>query len=93
MSLTEEQPIKKPIERNILTILERMIQAIPDEGEEHFKCDLEHQLEKAAYIAPENICAVWQNVQYIISDKFKGHRDTSTLPQWSVLLIAIWTNK
>jgi hypothetical protein len=36
---------------------------------------------------------VWQNVQYIITDRFKEYHDTSTLPQWSVLLIAIWTNK
>jgi hypothetical protein len=93
MSLTEVQPIRKPIERNILNILESMIQAIPNEGEEHFKCDLERQLEKAAYIAPENMYTVWQNVQCIITDRFKEYRDTSTLPQWSRLLIAIWTDK
>ena len=93
MSLSEVQPVKKPVERNILIILERMIQTIPDHGEEYFKCELEHQLEKAAYMAPENMYAIWQNVQHIITDRFKEYRDISTLPQWCVLLIAIWTDK
>jgi hypothetical protein len=92
MSLPEIQPVKKPVERNIFTILDRMIQVIPNEGEEHFKCDLEHQMEKAAYTPPENIYAIWRNVQYIITERFKTHYDKSTLPQWSVSFIAIWTD-
>lgn len=93
MSSPEEQPSKKPICRNILTILDRMIQVIPDQGEENFKCDLEHQLEKAAYTPPENMNIMWRNVQHIITERFKAHSDVSTLPQWSVLLIDIWTDK
>ena len=89
--LTEEQPTKK-YTRNILVLLENMIRVIPDEGEENFKSDLERQLTKASYVAPENVYSVWQNVQNIITEKFKEHNDKSTLPQWSVSLVDIWTD-
>jgi hypothetical protein len=93
MSLNEEKPIQKKIERSIFTLLDHMIRSIPENEDEHFKCDLKHQLEKAAYTPPENMFTVWQNVQSIITERFKGHTDTSKLPQWCILLLDIWTNK
>jgi hypothetical protein len=89
--VTEEPPTKK-IARNILIVLDNMIRVIPDEkGEENFKSDLERQLTKAAYIAPENVHTVWRNVQNIITDRFYAH-NKSTLPQWCILLLDIWTD-
>jgi len=90
-SVTEEVPTKK-IARNILTVLDNMIRIIPHECEENFKSDLERQLTKASYIAPENVYTVWQNVQNIITNRFNAHNDKSTLPQWCVLLLDIWTD-
>jgi hypothetical protein len=93
-SVAEEEvlPTKKNA-RNILIVLDNMIRVIPDEkGEENFKSDLERQLTKAAYIAPENVHTVWRNVQNIITDRFNAHSDKSTLPQWCVSLLDIWTN-
>ena len=87
-SITEE-PTKKPA-RNILMVLDNMIRVIPDEGEENFKSDLERQLTKASYVAPENVFTVWRNVQNIITDRFNTHNDKSSLPKWCKLLIDIW---
>jgi hypothetical protein len=89
----EELPPTKKIARNILTVLNNMIHVIPDEkGEENFKSDLERQLTKASYVAPENVYTIWRNVQNIITDRFNTHSDKSTLPQWCVLLLDIWTD-
>jgi len=89
----EELPPTKKIARNILIVLDNMIRVIPDEeGEENFKSDLERQLTKASYVAPENVYTVWQNVQNIITNRFNAHNDKSTLPQWCVLLLDIWTD-
>jgi hypothetical protein len=93
MSSNEAQPITKKIERNIFTVLENMIRVIPLNEDDNFKYDLNHQLEKAAYTPPENMYAIWKNVQSIITARFKGHSDTSSLPQWCILLLDIWTNK
>jgi len=93
MSSNEETPSNKKTERNIFTLLEQMIQTIPDNEDDIFKCDLNHQLVKAVYTPPENMFAIWQNVQSIISERFKGHTNTSTLPQWCILLLDIWTDK
>ena len=90
-SVAEEvPPTKKIAQRNILVILDNMIRVIPNECEENFKSDLERQLTKASYIAPENVYTIWQNVQYIITNQFNAHSDKSTLPQWCVLLLDIW---
>ena len=90
-SVAEElPPTKKIARRNILIVLDNMIRVIPDECEENFKSDLERQLTKASYVAPENVYTVWQNVQNIITDRFNAHNDKSTLPQWCVLLLDIW---
>jgi hypothetical protein len=91
-AVTEELPLTtKKIPRNILMVLDNMIRVIPDEkGEENFKSDLERQLTKASYIAPENVYTVWQNVQNIITNRFNAHSDKSTLPQWCGLLLDIW---
>jgi len=91
-SVTEELPTKKIARRNILIVLDNMIRVIPDECEENFKSDLERQLSKASYVAPENVYTVWQSVQNIITDRFNAHSDKSTLPQWCVLLLDIWTD-
>ena len=92
-SVAEEVPPTKKIVRNILTVLDNMIRVIPDEcEEENFKRDLERQLTKASYIAPENVYTVWQNVQNIITNRFNAHNDKSTLPQWCILLLDIWTD-
>ena len=93
-SVAEEEllPTKK-IARNILIVLDNMIRVIPYVcEEENFKRDLERQLTKASYIAPENVYTVWQNVQNIITNRFNAHSDKSTLPQWCVLLLDIWTD-
>ena len=91
--VTEEVPVptKKPA-RNILIVLDNMIRVIPDECEENFKSDLERQLTKASYVAPENVFTVWRNVQNIITDRFNAHNDKSTLPKWCELLLDIWTD-
>lgn len=91
-SVTELPVPTKKIARNISTVLDNMIRVIPDEeGEENFKSDLEQQLTKAAYIAPENVHFVWRNVQSIITDRFNAH-NKSTLPKWCILLLDIWTD-
>uniref|UniRef100_A0A6C0I2W4 Uncharacterized protein n=1 Tax=viral metagenome TaxID=1070528 RepID=A0A6C0I2W4_9ZZZZ len=94
-TVTEELPptTKKIARRNILIVLDNMIRVIPYVcEEENFKRDLERQLNKASYVAPENVYTVWQNVQNIITDRFNAHSDKSTLPQWCVLLLDIWTD-
>ena len=90
MPITEKLPPTKKPARNILTVLDNMIRVIPDESEENFKSDLERQLIKASYVAPENLYTVWRNVQNIITDRFNAHNDKSTLPNWCVLLLDIW---
>ena len=88
--VTEELPTKKNV-RNILIVLDNMIRVIPYvREEENFKSDLERQLNKASYVAPENVHTVWRNVQNIITNRFNGYSDKSTLPQWCVLLLDIW---
>ena len=92
--VTKEVPVptKKPA-RNILIVLHSMIRVIPDdECEEIFKRDLERQLTKGSYVAPENVYTVWRNVQNIITDRFNAHSDKSTLPKWCELLLDIWTD-
>ena len=91
--VTKEVPVptKKPA-RNILIVLHSMIRVIPDECEENFKRDLERQLTKASYIAPENVYTVWRNVQNIITNRFNAYNDKSTLPKWCELLLDIWTD-
>ena len=84
---------KKPFKRNLLSILSNMIQVIPNKLEENFRRDLEKQLEKASYTAPENMYSIWVNVQDIITERFKTCSDTSALPDWAVLLVDIWTNR
>ena len=91
--VTEEVPVptKNPA-RNILIVLHSMIRVIPDQCEEKFKCDLERQLTKGSYVAPENVYTVWRNVQNIITERFNAHNDKSTLPKWCELLLDIWTD-
>ena len=84
-------PTKKPA-RNILIVLHSMIRVIPDECEENFKRDLERQLIKGSYVAPENVYTVWRNVQNIITNRFNAYNDKSTLPKWCELLLDIWTD-
>jgi hypothetical protein len=92
MSSNEEKSTKK-IGRNIFILLDHMIRAIPDDEDNNFKCNLNHQLVKAAYTPPENMFTIWQNVQTIITERFKGYSNTSALPQWCVVLLDIWTDK
>jgi hypothetical protein len=79
--------------RNLFTILPKMISLIPIESEYSFKSDLDKQLEKAAFTAPENIYNIWLNVQNIITERFKYSKDYHSLPEWSIQLLDIWTNK
>ena len=89
--VTEQVPVPKKNVRNILIVLDNMIRVIPYvREEENFKSDLERQLNKASYVAPENVHTVWRNVQNIITNRFNGYSDKSTLPQWCVLLLDIW---
>ena len=64
MDIGNNQIIPK---RNLFTILPKMISLIPIESEYIFKNDLDKQLEKAAFTAPENIYNIWLNVQNIIT--------------------------
>ena len=93
-SVAEElPPTKKIARRNILIVLDNMIRVIPYvREEENFKSDLERQLTKASYVAPENVYTVWRNVQNIITNRFNAHNDKSTLPKWCELLLDIWTD-
>jgi hypothetical protein len=83
-------------QRNLLHVLSRMIQTIPSDaavGETRLINDLKRQLDIASYTPPENMYVIWQSVQNIISERFKSYSDISTLPQWGVTLIQIWTDK
>jgi hypothetical protein len=92
-SSSEIELTKKKTKRNIISVLSQMIQVIPNECDENFKRDLEKQMEKAPYTAPENIYTIWENVQDIITHRFKYYTDKSNLPEWCVLLIDIWTDR
>ena len=77
--------------RNLSTVLSHMIRVIPTNGEEDdFKNQLESQLEKLLFTAPENIHNIWCNVQYIINERFKA---TSIIPEWSNSLLDTWMDK
>lgn len=78
--------------RNILLILPEMIKLIPKE-ESNLKSELENQLVRASFTAPENIFNIWLNVQDIISSHFNKYDNQHILPEWSNKLINIWTNK
>ena len=82
-----------PPKRNLFVILPKMISLIPAESEYNFKQDLEKQIEKAAFTAPENIYNIWVNVQDIITRRFQNYKDESKLDEWSIQLLDIWTNK
>jgi len=69
-----------------------MIKEIPEE-EEELMTNMKEELESALYTAPENMHLKWNNVQSIITEKFNGHKNMSTLPEWGVKMIEIWTNK
>jgi hypothetical protein len=92
-SSSEIQSTNKKPRRNIISVLNQIVLVIPNEGEENFKNDLDKQLEKASYTAPENIYTIWENVQDIITHRFKDYTDKSKLPEWSLLLIDIWTDR
>jgi hypothetical protein len=93
MSSSEIQStIKKP-RRNIISVISQMVLVIPDIGEENFKSDLDKQMEKASYTAPENTYTIWENVQDIITHRFKDYTDKTNLPEWCVLLVDIWTDR
>ncbi len=92
-SSSEIQSTTKKSRRNIISVLNQMVLAIPNEGEENFKNELEKQMEKSSYTAPENIYTIWENVQDIITHRFKDYIDKSNLPEWSLLLIDIWTDR
>lgn len=79
--------------RNLFIILPKMISLIPIESEYILKNNLDKQLEKAAFTAPENIYNIWLNVQNIITERFKYSKDYHSLPEWSIELLDIWTNK
>jgi hypothetical protein len=79
--------------RNLIQILDKIIKILPERGEEKMRSDLEGELKSASYTAPENMHIKWNNVQKIITEKFKNHTDISSLPEWGVMLIEIWTDK
>jgi len=92
-SSSEIQSTTKKPRRNIISVLSQMILIIPDKGEETFKSDLDKQIEKASYTAPENTYTIWENVQDIITHRFKDYTDKTDLPEWCVLLVDIWTDR
>ena len=79
--------------RNLIEVLVKMIKVLPEDGEEQMKKDLEDEMERVAFTAPENIYMKWKNVQRIVTERFKKHVEITTLPEWGVQLIEIWTNK
>ena len=76
--------------RNLFKVLSNMISVIPTNGEDEFKYQLESQMEKWLFTAPENIHSIWCNVQYIINERFRAK---SILPEWSKSLLDIWMDK
>ena len=82
-----------PPKRNVFVILPKMISLIPEETDYNFKYELDKQLENASFTAPENIYNIWVNVQSIITRRFKKYEDESMLPEWSIQLLEIWTNR
>ena len=91
-NLNNEKNKTQP-KRSLYIILPKMISLIPKERENSFKEDLEKQLEKAAFTAPENIYNIWVNIQNIITNRFQNHKDVSKLDEWSIQLLDIWTDK
>ena len=79
--------------RNLIEVIVKMIKVLPEEGEEQMKKELEEELERVAFTAPENIYMKWKNVQRIVTERFKKHVDITTLPEWGVKMIEIWTDK
>ena len=79
--------------RNLIEVIVKMIKVLPEDGEEQMKKELEEELERVAYTAPENIYMKWKNVQRIVTERFKKHVDLKTLPDWGVKMIEIWTDK
>jgi hypothetical protein len=79
--------------RNLIDVIVKMIKVLPEDGEEEMKKDLEDEMERVVFTAPENIYMKWKNVQRIVTERFKKHVDITTLPEWGVQLIEIWTNK
>lgn len=79
--------------RNLIDVIVKMIKVLPEGGEEEMKKDLEDEMERVVFTAPENIYMKWKNVQRIVTERFKKHVDITTLPEWGVQLIEIWTNK
>jgi hypothetical protein len=75
--------------RNLLFLLSNLIKIIP-ENEQQFKEDLEKVRDNCAYTDPDAMCTMWSQSQYIISNKFQS---MTTLPDWSVQFINLWTNK
>jgi hypothetical protein len=79
--------------RNLIDVIVKMIKVLPEEGEEKMKKEMEESLESVVFTAPENMYIKWKNMQRIITERFKAHNDITTLPEWGVQLIEIWTNK
>ena len=85
----EEMEVEK--KRNLGHIMIRMLNEIPKEAGLREK--ITKGLESVCYTAPENMHIKWKEIQAIISEEFKSHKSTSTLPEWGVAVIEIWTNK
>lgn len=77
--------------RNLGKILIRILSEIPKE--ENLREKITKELESVCYTAPENMQIKWAETQAIISEEFKFHKSMSTLPEWGVAVIEIWTNK
>jgi len=75
--------------RNLLFLLTNLIKMIP-ENEQHFKEDLEKVRDNCAFTDPDAMLSIWNASQSIISKKFES---MTTLPEWSVEFIKLWTNK
>jgi hypothetical protein len=77
--------------RNLGHTMIRMLKEIPKE--EKLREKITKELESVCYTAPENMHIKWGETQAIISEEFKYHKSMSTLPEWGVAVIEIWTNK
>ncbi len=80
-----------PVKRDICDVLEKIILALPPEGEEEFKGILERLSYNADQPeAPEIQHRYWHAVQRQIDERFPGKVDPSSLPLWAHKFLSIW---
>jgi hypothetical protein len=83
--------IYKSKKRNLLLLLNTMINLIPENSDnDQFIDDLKRVRDRCAYTDPDVMYNMWVEAQSIISNKFAY---IEILPEWSIEFIKLWTNK